>query len=241
MIEMNKTKLIGSKRSAFSTIIGIFFFIIIFTGAFTAFVLMLDQTSEFLGMQVEISKKEINKMQEEFDVLPLALPYRDDQGQTLFNHNKFNLTIDVENKGPNHIEMVGLFIINKTNPDGTQCQDAVLSSCGAKLIEINYADSFIPVRSTNNILENTLITMERGTYDLKFVTALGTKKTVPLHVGGSYFHLKMHGIPPIVHNLSNMTLVLTVTNNSSKTLYDVKPNDLFPTVVATSGSWAMIT
>jgi len=126
--------------------------------------------------------------------------------------------------------MVDLFIINKTNPDGTQCHDAVLSSCEAKLIEINYADSFIPVRSTNNILENTLITMERGSYDLKLVTALGTKKTIPLHVGGSYFHLKMHAIPPIVHNLSNMTLLLTVTNNSSKTLYDVKPNDLFPTV-----------
>jgi len=230
MIKMNKMKLLGCKRRAFSTVIGIFFFIVIFTGAFTVFVLMLNSTSEFLGMQVEISKKEINKMQEEFDVLPLSLPYRGDQGQTLFNHNKFNLTIDVENKGPNHIEMVDLFIINKTNPDGTQCYDAVLTSCEVNMIEINYADSFIPVRSTNNILENTLITMERGSYDLKLVTALGTKKTVPLHVGGSYFHLKMFAIPPIVHNLSNMTLLLTVTNNSSKTLYDVKPNDLFPTL-----------
>jgi len=98
------------------------------------------------------------------------------------------------------------------------------------LVEINYDDSFIPIRTTNNILENTPVTMERGEYDLKFVTVLGTKKVVPLHVGGVILHLKMFAIPPIVHNLSNMTLFLTVTNNSTQTIYDVKPNDLFPTV-----------
>jgi len=231
MIEMNKTKLIGSKRSAFSSIIGIFFFIVIFAGAFAAFVLMLNTTSDFLGTQADVSKKEIDKLQEEFDVIPVSLLHRDDQGQALFNHNKFNLTVEVENKGPNHIEIVDLIIINKTNPDGTLCEDALSgTSCNAKFIKINYADSFIPVRSINNVLENTPITMERGSYDLKLVTALGTKKTVPFKVGGPILHLKMYAIPPIVHNLSNMTLLLTVTNNSTKTLYDVKPNDLFPTV-----------
>jgi len=230
MIEMNEGKLMCSKKRALSSIIGILFFLILVFGSFTAFVLMLETTSDFLGTQVDVSKKEIDKMQEEFDVLPLSLPYRDDQGATLFNHNRFNLTVDVENTGPNHVEIVDLFIINKTNSDGTQCHDASSDPCGAKIIEINYADSFIPVRSTSNILENTPITMHRGEYDLKLVTALGTKKTVPLNVGGSYFHLKMYAVPPVVHNLSNMTLLLTVTNNSSKTLYDVKPNDLFPTV-----------
>jgi len=230
MIKMNETKLIGCKRRAFSSIIGIFFFIVIFAGAFTAFALMLNTTSDFLGTQAEISKKEIDKLQEEFDVSAISFPYRDDQGQVLFNHNKYNLTVEVENKGPNHIEIVDLFIINKTNPDGTLCQDASSSPCEANFIEINYADSFIPVRSINNILENTLVTMERGDYDLKFVTALGTKKTISIKVGGPILHLKMLAIPPQVHNLSNMTLLLTVTNNSSKTLYDVKPNDLFPTL-----------
>jgi hypothetical protein len=211
-----------AQRRAISTIVGMFFFMVVMAGAFTAFILMMEANTDFLEAQVRVSQHEIDKIQEKFSALIQTEPYRNPSGNVIGGFNKFNLTVLVENTGKNHVEIVDLWIINKTLPDGKECQTHSSKPCEAKLIEIHPSDAFIPIRTTVNVLENTPVTLERGRYDLKLVTALGNTEIIPFRVGGPPLLLKLVTSPPNVANLGNLTLTYIITNNSTKTFYDVK-------------------
>jgi len=128
--------------------------------AFGAFVVMMQLQSNLLDTQLEISKKEIAKLREQFSISP-----------NYDSNNSNRLYVNVTNVGSIHAEIVDLLIINKS-----------LTTRDATRYAISYNDAFVPLSSTIDILKNQPLYMADGTYDIKVVSALGTVKTSELTV-----------------------------------------------------------
>ena len=153
------------KKRSISTIVGTFIFIALMLSAFGAFVVMMQLQSDLLDTQLEISKKEIDKLREEFSISP-----------NYDSNNSNRLYVNVTNVGSIHAEIADLLIVNKS-----------LTTKDATRYAISYNDAFVPLSSTIDILKNQPLYMATGTYDIKVVSALGTVKTSELTVvvGGS--------------------------------------------------------
>jgi len=196
---------LGKKRSI-STIVGTFIFIALMLSAFGAFVVMMQLQSDLLDTQLEISKKEIDKLREEFSISP-----------NYDSNNSNRLYVNVTNVGSIHAEIVDLLIVNKS-----------LTTKDATLYAISYNDAFVPLSSTIDILKNQPLYMATGTYDIKVVSALGTVKTSELTVtsggGSSDLDVLVFTVPPNIASGKNVTLAMHVYNRGTTTLNNVQPN-----------------
>ena len=129
-------------RTAISTIVGTFFFVVVMVGAFTAFILMMQTNSEFLNTQLSTSQNEIEKIQGQFTI---AAAY-DATGTSK------RLCVSVKNAGSTPLEIADLFIVNKTNNEARQ-------------FDIDFRDTFVPASSIRDILDNQPITLtSAGTF-----------------------------------------------------------------------------
>jgi len=134
------------------------------------------------------------------------------------------------------VEIVDLFITNTTE-----------STKSVKHIDIDFADSFVPVGQKINITHNQHLTLQDDTsetYNIKVVSANGILETIrfPLPVGGtdSSLETKLIADPPQIANSGNVTVIMQVYNRGDQTLYDVQPTGT-PSITPTSISVTAVT
>jgi hypothetical protein len=199
------------KRRAISTVIGSVFFLVLMTSGLSISYLVIETQSDMIEAQQTIADSEIKKIQEKFYT----------SASTGANNR---LSLYVENEGSNTLEIDNIWIVNKT--DSTQ---------NAQKYDINYADALLAPGYGVDILKNTPLFMEPGTYDVKVVSSLGTIKTAEqLNVGGSNgLKVKLILSPPDVRLGENATAVLFVTNIGKTRILNVTSG---PIVTAPSSS-----
>lgn len=180
-------------------------FLIIMVGAFTAIIAALQLQKSLTETQINVATNEIGKIQEKFSA---SADVRNNR-----------LTLNVTNSGSVPLEIVDLWMVNKTQSDA-----------GIKLVEVNYDDGLAPVGHNVNILNGETIGIKDGTYDLKVVSSRGNiqmiKDFIVLNggLGGSDCRVKAFVVPPNTANAGNATVVGHVFNQGTRTLYNVQPN-----------------
>ncbi len=194
------------KRRAVSTVVGAFIFVVLLLAALGVFVSWMQLQSNLLETQLEISKKGVDKLREEFSI-----------SASYDNSNNNRLYVNVTNDGSTHAEIVDLFIVNKS-----------LTTQDVKRYDISHSDAFVPLSSTIDILKNQPLYMNTGTYDVKVVSALGTMKTSEMTVttggGSSDITVSVFTVPPDIASGKNVTLAMHVYNRGTVTLNNVQPN-----------------
>ncbi len=145
-------KLAITRRKAISSIVGGIFFLVLMTSGFTVYYVALDSQAQMLDTQEVIADFEVAKIREKFTISVSTDPNDNDR-----------LAIQVKNQGPNAVEIVDAWIVNKTTTNEP-----------AKKHEIKYDDAFIPAGYSGDILANTPLYMSPGEYDIKVISTLGT-------------------------------------------------------------------
>lgn len=199
------TKFTFSSRSV-STIVGGLIFLVIITSAFAAFMVMMQTNTDFLRTQVKVSEQEMKKIQEQFVM-----------GAAYDSSSNNRLCVSVRNTGAAPLEMTDVWIINRSSVD----------SYDANLFDIDLSDAFIPVGSTGQILENQVLNLDQGVYDIKVVTSSGTTKTTELQVFSGTpdprLNVTAFAYPINAASGQNVTLGMHVYNVANTTLVDVQP------------------
>lgn len=170
-------------------------------GAFAAFIAAFQLNFDLVETQVEIANEGIEKSQERFSVTPSVKP---SEGDRLF--------VEVENSGQTPLEVVAVWVVNKTNDPFT-----------AKRFEIAYQDSFISPGTKKQILNNTTVTLTDATHDIKVVTNRGTVVTEELVSPLDPLRADIITVPPGVRSGGNFTLAMHVFNRGNATVFDVQP------------------
>ena len=145
-------KLATTRRKAISSIVGGIFFLVLMTSGFTVYYVALDTQSQMLATQQIIADTEVKKIREKFTISVSTDPNDNDR-----------LAIQVKNQGPNTVEIVDVWVVNKTATNEP-----------AKKHEIKYDDALIPAGFSGDILANNPLYMSPGEYDIKVVSTLGT-------------------------------------------------------------------
>jgi len=191
-------------RKSISTIVGTIFFLIILLGTMSAFVAAFNFTSELFQEQIEISDRELAKVQEQFTSLA-NIDFTDPLG--------LRLDVLIENKGSVPIEFTEIWIVDKIKKK-------------SQLIDIKLADAHVPIATKKNLLENQLLYLELGgEYNIKAVTSRGNAPIMNLTISPkppTPLVVTLTSIPSEIANNSNFTLVMTVFNNSTVPFFNVK-------------------
>ena len=191
------------KRKAISTIVGTLFFVVILIGGFAALSTAFELQFDLIETQFDIGQQEIKKSQEKFRIGPIYNP----TGGNLF-------CLSVVNEGTTPVQIEDLWISNKSSTDDFD----------TNLVNITFADAFVPMGSTVNILDNQRITFENKdrTYDIKVVSASGISRTEEIKVFGNPGNRKDPRInstlsvaPPNQATSLNVTLTQTIRNVSN--------------------------
>ncbi|MEN8122780.1 MAG: hypothetical protein ABFS35_20735, partial [Bacteroidota bacterium] len=166
--------------------------------------LAIDTQTQFVDTQKIISSTEKKKALEDFSIV----------ASTNSSDNN-RLGVGLINNSPQPIEVVGIWVVNKTDP--TQ---------PSQRHEIDIEDAFIPSGFSDNILETDAIYFADSTsYQIKAVSSLGTITTTELNVGGANNLLaNLVTIPPNPVTGETISVALFVINTGDSKLLDVTPN-----------------
>ncbi len=193
-------------RRGLSSVVGALFFTVLMIAGFSVLSLALDAQTDIVTTQRIVSDTEIKKQQEQFGVLAST-----DTNDVL--------TLSINNKGQNPVEISSIWIINKT-----------LSEQPATRYAINYDDAFVTSGFTTDIVSAQTLQMVPDTYDIKVVSSLGTIKQVEFSNGGggsSVLRAEMITDPPDVIIGQNVTIAMIVTNTGTDdTITNVQPGPL---------------
>ncbi|MCE9653479.1 MAG: hypothetical protein K8Q89_10595, partial [Nitrosarchaeum sp.] len=198
MIFKNKS----SSRRGISSIVGALIFTILMIAGFSSMSLALDSQTDIVNTQRVVSDLELKKQQEQF-------------GITAFTDSNNILNVLVDNNGQNPVEILRVWIINKT-----------LATQPVTPFDIHPDDTFVPTRFKSNVLSNQLLHMTPDTYDIKVISALGTVKITEMTVGSnssSGLRSEMMANPPDVIIGQNVTVAMVVTNTGLSTIHNVTP------------------
>lgn len=127
--------------------------------SFSVMSLALDAQGDIVTTQRILSDTQIRKVQENFGL------------DVSTNSTTGILDVSVCNKGQNAVEISSLFIVEKSLP-----------TYPVNRYDINYQDAFVTGTDPSNILDSQDLFMEEGTYDVKVISTLGTKKITELIV-----------------------------------------------------------
>lgn len=188
-----------TKRKAISTVIGSVFFLVLMTAGLSISYLVIETQSDMIQAQQIIADSEIKKIQEKFYTSASTGPSN-------------RLALYVENKGSNTLEIDKIWIVNKTDP-----------TYPAQKYDVSYSDAILAPGYGADILQNTPLFMNPGTYDIKVVSALGTIQSADqLNVGGpNKLKAKLVLNPPDVRLGENATALLFVTNTGNTRILNV--------------------
>jgi len=148
-------------KKGIASIVGGIFFLVLMTSGFTVYYVALDSQSQMLNTQQIIADVEVNKIREKFTI-------------SVSTDSNNRLGIQVTNEGNNVVEIVDVWIINKT----AITQPAIKT-------EVKYNDAFIPAGFSGDILANTPLYLAPDEHDIKVVSILGTIVTEKKFVPGS--------------------------------------------------------
>jgi hypothetical protein len=197
-----------SPRRGISSIVGALIFTVLMIAGFSSMSLALDSQTDLVNTQRVVSDLELKKQQEQFSV-------------SAFTDSSNILKVVVDNDGQNPVEILRVWIINKT-----------LATQPVTPFDIHPDDTFVPTRFKSNVLSNQPLYMTPDTYDIKVISAFGTVKITEMTVGtnSSYNGLRAEMItnPPDVIIGQNVTVAMIVTNTGSSTIESVIP--VTPTV-----------
>lgn len=188
-----------------SSVVGALFFTVLMIAGFSVLSLALDAQTDIVTTQRIISDIEIKKQQEQFVVLAST------NGNDILN-------LSVNNQGQNPVEILNIWITNKT-----------LSDQPATRYDVNYGDAFVSSGFTKNVLSTKTLQMIPDTYDIKIISSLGTIKKVELALNGggsSGLRAEMITDPPDVIIGQNVTIAMMVTNTGSEIINNVQPDSL---------------
>lgn len=199
------------QRRAVSTIVGAFFFLILMTGTFAAIFAALQFQSDLVETQRSVSAQELTKAKERFEAVA-GVPFT--SSGTCSGQPCYKLSIDVFNQGTSPVEIVDVWVVNKTG------------TFPATRFETNIDDAFVPIGSKTNVLATQNLLMKAGTYDIKVVSSLGTMAIDGLIVPLDPLKVKLFTVPPNVRSGGNTTLVMHVFNRGNATVLNVAPTSL---------------
>lgn len=190
-----------SKRGL-STIVGIVFFIIVFTGVASYVTYSMNHLDQFGQTIIEKSQEDRNRDREQFEIASVS---RD--------NNKFNIT--VQNTGELPINITRLWVQNKTDP-----------SWGTSKFDVNKNVS--PGQTLTKIGQNLPLTaLTTQGYDIRLTTERGNAKEFLVNsVSQEPVYLQLFALPDDLPTGYTATLLLAVTNNMSNNgvLTNFKPN-----------------
>jgi len=216
MVTFSSNNITLNKKRGVSSIVGALIFLVLLTAGFSTFFLAMDVQTDTIDAQRSISDSIIDKTKEQFAV---AVATDDSNG--------YKLGIQVQNHGPNPVEISDIWIINKSQANQPTMK-----------IPVNYEDAFIPGGTNSSILENQHLTMVPNDYDIKIISTLGTIQKTELKVGGvNYLQAEMYAFPADVRKGENATLALRVTNIGPTTIKNVQPLLTPPDIGATPPGW----
>jgi len=189
-------------RRGLSTIVGIVFFIIVFTGVASYVTYSMNHLDQFGQTIIEKSQDDRNRDREQFEISSVS---RD--------NNKFNITI--QNTGELPINITRLWIQNKTDP-----------SWGTSKFDVNKNVS--PGQTLTKIGQNLPLTaLTTQGYDIRLTTERGNAKEFLVNsVSQEPVYLQLFALPDDLPTGYTATLLLAVTNNMSNNgvLTNFKPN-----------------
>ena len=197
-----------SPRRGISSIVGALIFTVLMIAGFSSMSLALDSQTDLVNTQRVVSDLELKKQKEQFSV-------------SAFTDSNNILKVVVDNDGQNPVEILRVWIINKT-----------LATQPVTPFDIHPDDTFVPTRFKSNVLSNQPLYMIPDTYDIKVISAFGTIKITEMTVGtnssSNGLRAEMMTNPPDVIIGQNVTVAMIVTNTGSSTIEDVTP--VIPTV-----------
>ena len=178
-------------RSGLSTIVGIVFFIIVFTGVASYVTYSMNHLDRFGETIIEKSQEDRNRDREVFEITKVS---RDS--------NKFNIT--VQNTGELPINITRLWIQNKTDP-----------SWGTSKFDVN--KNVVPGQTLTQVGQDLQLTaLDTQGYDIRLVTERGNAREFLVNsVSQEPVYLQLFTLPDNVPSGFNTTLLFAVTNNMS--------------------------
>lgn len=178
-------------KRGLSTLVGIVFFIIVFTGVATYVTYSMNQLDKFGQTILEKGQEERNRDREQFEITTVS---RD--------NNKFNITI--QNTGELPLNITRLWIQNKTDP-----------SWGTQKFDIN--KEVAPGQTLTKVGQDiSLAALDTQGYDIRLTTERGNAKEFFVNSASQEpVDLKLFVLPNEVPNGSTTTVLFAVTNNMS--------------------------
>jgi len=213
-----KSSFMPQNRRGLSSVVGALFFTVLMIAGFTVLSLALDAQTDIVTTQRIISDVEIKKQQEDYKILPST-------------DASNSLSISVNNRGQNPVEISSIWITNKT-----------LSDQPVKRYDVSYDNAFIPSGLASNIISSQDLKLISDTYDIKVISRLGSIETAEFTVGsgsGSDLRAELITDPPDVIIGQNVTVAMLVTNTGPDMIYNVQPSSLDVTgsgIVSSSSS-----
>jgi len=184
-----------------STIVGIVFFIIVFTGVASYVTYSMNHLDRFGDTIIERSQEDRNRDREQFEISSVS---RD--------NNKFNITI--QNTGELPINITRLWIQNKTDP-----------SWGTSKFDVNKNVS--PGQTLTKIGQDLPLTaLTTQGYDIRLTTERGNAKEFLVNSASQEaVYLQLFALPDEIPTGHTTTLLFAVTNNMSNNamLTNLKP------------------
>ncbi len=201
-------------RRGLSTIVGIVFFIIVFTGVASYVTYSMNHLDQFGQTIIEKSQDDRNRDREQFEISSVS---RD--------NNKFNITI--QNTGELPINITRLWIQNKTDP-----------SWGTSKFDVNKNVS--PGQTLTKIGQNLPLTaLTTQGYDIRLTTERGNAKEFLVNsVSQEPVYLQLFALPDDLPTGYTTTLLFAVTNNMSNNgvLTNFQPNLVVTVAVGASAT-----
>lgn len=199
-----------SKRAISSIISGLIFFIIMAAG-FSVYFLAINTQSGIIDTNQLIQNNVVQKSQEDFELVAFTNSTEGDR-----------LHIIAANTGSDTLDIVDIWIINKTDPKITPLR-----------YDVNFTDSLIAPSDSQDLLENTVVQLGESEYQAKAVSSLGSIRTVDFASGDlDDLFAEIIIMPPNPLSGEIINVLLYVINTGKHDLVDVTPNPMVTTINA---------
>jgi hypothetical protein len=182
------------KRKGLGTVVGAVFMIIIIAGALNVIIWSLQQQNSVVQTLIQKESTKINNLNEKIDLSDIRV-----------NSNKFNITIS--NTGGSVAHLKSIYIVNRTASPNQEYRYDIDNYVSGK----NY---------TRNIGQSLPLIVRNDTaYYVKIVTQAGSSVSTNVSPLSSVpLVLSLYAIPPTVTPGSNVTLLMSVTNNNTSSV-----------------------
>ena len=188
------------QRRALTTVVGGVFFLIVIITAASYLTYSMNLFESFSETVFAVAQERENRKKESFDISKLTI-----------ENNKINL--DIHNSGDIPISFTRLWVENVTGVD--------------EVYRFDLNNTVTTGNTVEDILKDVPFTvLQTQSYKMKLVTDRGTTKEFSVNASTDPLHLQLFALPEEVPTNFVSTILLSVTNNSTKnTIYtNIQPS-----------------